>query len=152
MAVPSNRGRANDPGRKFNRLLTRAETVTLLGMILCIFSLFLKWPLPMSGKVPMSALSPAMVVNMTRTGALMDDVKWPVTAAAILSGLLLAVAPAGSSRMPLTFVQALCGLVCFIIALMHFGMLPGPLIDLAGGGLLTFGAVDRMGQIGAGER
>jgi hypothetical protein len=85
-----------------------------------------------------------MVINLTRTGAAIPEVRWPVTAGAILSGLLLAAAPSKTSRVPLAFVQALSGLICFIIALMHFGMLPGPLFDLLGGGLLTFGAVDRL--------
>ena len=89
-----------------------------------------------------------MIVNLTRSGAGIPEVRWPVTAGAILSGLLLAFAPGGPARVPLAFVQALSGLVCFIIALMHFGIMPGPLVDLVGGGLLTFGAIDRLGYTG----
>jgi hypothetical protein len=142
MAVPSNRGRSSGPSHDFKRLLTRAEAVTLLGMLLCILSLFLQWPVPISGKI----IPAAMVISLTRTGAAMPEVRWPVTAGAILSGLLLAFVQSPSSRVPLAFVQALCGLVCFIIALMHFGILPGPVIELIGGAMLTFGAVDRLGQ------
>lgn len=142
MAVPPNRGWSSGTGAQFRRLLTRAEAVTLLGMILCIFSLFLPWPVPFSGR----ALPAAIVINLTRTGAAMDEVRWPVTIGAILSGLLLAFTPSAAARIPLAFVQALCGLICFIIALMHFGIQPGPLIELFGGALLTFGAVDRLGQ------
>jgi hypothetical protein len=117
-------------------------------MILCISSLFLAWPVPIAGKL----ITPAIVINLTRTGAAIPEVRWPVTIGAILSGLLLAVAPSPASRMPLAFVQALCGLTCFITALFHFGMQPGPLIELLGGALLTFGAVDRLGQPVSGSR
>jgi hypothetical protein len=146
MAMPFHRGRSPGSGDRFRRLLTRAEAVTLLGMILCISSLFLAWPVPYAGKL----ISPALVINLTLNGSSMPDVRWPVTVGAILSGLLLAVEHSKSSRMPLAFVQALCGLVCFIIALMHFGILPGPLVDLLGGALLTFGAVDGLGQSASG--
>jgi hypothetical protein len=142
MAMPFNRGRSPGSDDRFRRLLTRAEAVTLVGMILCIFSLFLAWPVPYAGKL----ISPALVINLTLNGSSMPDVRWPVTVGAILSGLLLAVGHSESSRIPIAFVQALSGLVCFIIALMHFGMLPGPLVDLLGGALLTFGAVDSLGQ------
>jgi hypothetical protein len=123
-------------------LLTRAEVATLVGMLLCMISLFLAWPVPYHGRIVM----PALVMDMTRQGAAMEEVRWPVTGGAILSGLLLAFTPSPSSRVPLAFVQALCGLICFIIALLHFGVRPGPIVDLLGGALLTFGAIDRLGQ------
>ena len=138
MAVP---GKGNSPpSASFRRLLTRAEALTLLGMILCIFSLFLAWPVPL---LPSSLPVPAIVISMTRTGAGIPGVRWPVTACAILSGLMLAFPPTPASRIPMAVVQGLCGLVCFVIALTHFAIQPGVLIDLVGGALLTFGAVDR---------
>ena len=95
-----------------------------------------------------------MVMDMTRSGAGIPEVRWPITVGAILSGLLLAFSPSPGSGaawvIPRAFMQALCGLVCLILALMHFSMLPGPLVELLGGALLTFGAVDRLGQFGAG--
>ena len=146
MAAPSDQGWSPGSNQPSRRLLTRAEAATLLGMILCILSLFLAWPVPFGGML----VAPAIVMDLTRTGAAIPEVRWPVTGGAILAGLLLALSPAlGSGTLwvtPLAFVQALCGLVCFIIALMHFGMLPGPLVELLGGALLTFGAVDRLGQ------
>ena len=147
MAVPSNRGRSPGHGQQFRRLLTRAEAMTLLGMLLCIFSLFLAWPVPYNGKL----VAPAIVINLTRTGAAIEEVRWPVTVGAILCGLLLAFTPSPSSRVPLAFVHALGGLLCFMIALLHFGMQPGPIVELLGGALLTFGAVDRINQHAAGD-
>ena len=78
MAVPSGPGKT--PSREsFQRLLTRAEAVTLAGMVLCIFSLFLVW-----NKVPVGPLAPlpgALYVNakteIVSTGAAMPMVRWP---------------------------------------------------------------------------
>lgn len=142
MAVRLNRGRSPVPGYPFRRLVTRAEAAILLGMLACISSLFVAWPLSMSAKLAI----PAIVVDLTRSGAAIDSVRWPILAGAILSGLLLAVTHASSSRIPVIFVQALCGIVCLVIGLMHFAMLPGPLLDLLGGALLSVGAVDRLTQ------
>jgi len=154
MAAPSDQDRSPEPERQARRLLTRAEAAVLAGMMLCILSLFFAWPLPGAIGAAGKLAGPAMVMDMTRSAAGIPEVRWPVMVGAILSGLLLAFSPAPGSGavrvMPLAFVQALCGLVCLILALMHFGMLPGPLVELLGGALLTFGAVDRLGQFGAG--
>jgi len=144
MAVPSNRGRSPNQDQPVRRLLNRAEAVTLLGMLLCIVSLFLAWPLPVIGKL----ITPAMYMNLNRTvrGADMPEVHWPVMIGAIACGLLLAFTPSPNSRIQIAFVQALCGLVCLIVGFMHFAMQPGPIVDVIGGALLTFGAVDRLSQ------
>lgn len=147
MAAPSDEGRSPGSGRggksfALSRLLTRAEAASLAGMVLSIASLFLIWPVSLGGAVAALALA----TNPTRMGALIPEVRWPVTGGAILAGLLLALSPSPGSRVPLAFVQALCGIVCFIVAMLHFGMLPGPLVELLGGALLTFGAVDRLNR------
>jgi hypothetical protein len=129
-------------GTSFRRFLSRAEALTLLGMILCIVSLFLAWPVPLEGKLPATPL----VISLTRTGAYLPLVRWPVTAGAILSGLLLAFPPSRNNRMPMAALQGLGGLVCFVIALTHFAIQPGVLVDLLGGALITFGAVDRFSE------
>jgi hypothetical protein len=33
-----------------------------------------------------------------------------------------------------------------MIGFMHFATLPGPIVDVIGGAMLTFGAVDRLSQ------
>ena len=86
----------------------------------------------------------AMAVNPVRVGAA-PELRWPLMCAAAIGGLILAFAHAPESRVPMAFVQALCGLVCMIIALLHFGMAPGPVAALLGGALMAFGAVDRLG-------
>ena len=138
MEVPSDEGPENAGGTR--PLLTRAQAAGLLGMGLCIASLFLTWPISMDMKLAV----PAMVVNPLRTGP-PPEVRWPVTGGAILAGLLLTFTPSTSARVPLAFVQALCGLVCLITALTHFSVQLGPVAALLGGALVTFGAVDRLG-------
>jgi len=115
---------------------------------MCICSLFLLWPLP----APVKLIVPALVVNFAATsaGAEIAVVRWPVTVGAILSGLLIVFAHSPSSRVPLACLQALCGLVCLFVGLTHFALLPGPVVDLLGGALLTLGAVDRAGLTFAG--
>ncbi len=148
MSVQRKQGRPPGPRRRFRLLPARGESVTLLGMLLCICSLFLFWPVPLNGY----PVAPALVINLTRTGGAIDAVRWPVMAAAILCGLLLVYSAPSSARAPLTFVQALCGLICLIIALLHFAIQPGPLVDLLGGSLLTAGSVDRAARQSGGER
>jgi hypothetical protein len=76
----------------------------------------------------------------------MPEVHWPVLIGAITCGLLLAFTPSPSSRIQIAFVHALCGLACLIVGFMHFAMQPGPIVEVIGGALLTFGAVDRLSQ------
>ena len=111
-------------------------------MLLSIASLFLNWPRSLNGAL----IAPAMVVNLQSAGAAIPEVRWPVTFGAIVAGLVLAFRHAPSSRVPLAFVQVLCGLVCFMIALLHFAIMPGPLLELLGGALILFGAVDRLAR------
>ena len=139
MAMPSNRGQIEDHSQQNCSVFSRAEALTVLGMLLCMVSLFLVWPVRMDGALAISALA----VNLTRTGA-PDEVRWPVTGGAILAGLLLAFVKSSMSRATLAMVQALCGVVCFVTAITHFSMLGGPLVALIGGALITVGAVDRL--------
>ena len=133
------------PTGEFKRFLTRAEALTLAGMLLCIISLFLAWPAPLT--LPPGV--PATLyknVHLSRSGSAIVGVKWPLMIGAILSGLLLAFPVNKSTRMALATVQGLCGLACFVTALTHFAMLPGPLLAIIGGGMLTFGALERYSQ------
>lgn len=134
---------ASDPGGasggRIRRLLPRPEAATLLGMALCIGSLFLTWPLALDLKLA----APAMVVNPVRIGP-PAEARLPLTAGAIAAGVLLAVTGARPPTVPTAFVQALCGLVCLVSALLHFGTQPGPVAALVGGGLIAFGAIDRL--------
>jgi hypothetical protein len=129
------------------RFLTRAEAMTLLGMIACIASLFFKWPAPINTPLP-----PAIHIDLTLLGQSISGVNWPMKICAIASGATLMFTTNAKTRLPLAVFQGLCGLVCFVISLTHFAPIAGPLTGLFGGGLLTFGAVDRYTQSTPQER
>ncbi len=125
--------------------LTRAETATLAGMVLTVFSLFLVWehldvkttPLPL----PTLYAMPTIAITHRGFGT---PARWPLTICAALGGaLLLWPDSAARARLPLALVQGACGLACVVIALTRLAPQPGPLIALLGGALLTFGAIDR---------
>jgi hypothetical protein len=67
----------------------------------------------------------------------------PMTLCAAFSSLLLMWTPDEKTRLPIALAQGACGLTCVILALTHAAPLPGVLIGLIGGILLTYGAVDR---------
>ncbi|HLJ57759.1 MAG TPA: hypothetical protein VKT77_22170 [Chthonomonadaceae bacterium] len=146
MSMPVQPGEGRSPAsgmlRAGGRQIGRAEAAILAGMLICMASLFAMWPISLRGQSPL----PAMVVNLTREGWGLPEVRWPITACAILPGLALVMPAPRVSRIAPAFVQALCGIVCFVIALTHFGMLAGPIAALVGGLLIAAGAVDCAGQ------
>lgn len=122
------------------RLLSRGEAILLTGMMVSMACLFFAWPIRLEAALP----APALVVNLTRTGAAIPEVRWVITIGAIGSGLLLVVNVTRQVRAPLAALHILGGLCCFVTALTHFGIYPGPLLGLVGGALLTYGAVERL--------
>ena len=145
MSLPTQKNPSPRPTGEFKRLLSRAETLILIGMALCIASLFLPWISPLN--IP-AGVAPALYKNVvvTRSGSAMPGIRWPLTISSILSGLLLAFNVSPATKMSLAIVQGLCGIVCFVTALLHFGLQSGPLFAFVGGSLLTFGAFDRFAQ------
>ena len=127
------------------RLPTRSETATLLGMVLAIGSLFLVWERVTPPKE--LAVLPPLYANPVRTG-FQTNAHWPLTVCACICGLMLLWTPGQKSRLPLLFMQSLCGLLCLMIPLNQFresgfAPLPGVIVGLFGGALLLFGAMDR---------
>lgn len=123
----------------FKRLLTRAEASILFGMICCVFSLFMTWPLPITDKLLPGAIQ---VIKWTRQGA-PSEAHWSILISSLVTGAMLAVPLNPSTRIPIIVVQGMCGLVCFAMGIKFLTGQPGPIIDLIGGALLTFGAIDR---------
>ena len=125
----------------FRRFLTRAETAILIGMVLCVFSLFLPWEQYKLETPPVPAMVTISPV-ITHKGFAMAA--WlPMTLCAAFSSFLLIWTPDEKTRLPIALAQGACGLTCVILALTHAALLPGVLIGLIGGILLTFGAIDR---------
>ena len=145
MSAPRDTKPAPRSTGEFKRLLTRAEALTLAGMLICIITLFLAWPAPLNLPAGVSAAL-FKDIHQSRSGSAMPAVRWPLMVGAILSGLLLAFNPTKSAKLALAIVQGLCGLACFVTALTHFALLPGPLLAIVGGGMLTFGAMERYSQ------
>jgi hypothetical protein len=118
--------------------------VTLIGMVLVVFSLFFTWqhiPLDVS-KLPPGA----MLIEkggVYRTGMSQPWLAYTLTLCAALCSLSWLMTPTRQTRLPLNVLQVACGLACFMIALTRFALLPGVLLGLIGGALLTLGAVDR---------
>jgi hypothetical protein len=125
----------------FRRFLTRAETAILIGMVLCVFSLFLPWE---QYKLETPAVPAIAVIQPVITRKGFATAAWlPMTLCAAFSSLLLLWTPDEKTRLMLALAQGACGLACVILALTHAALLPGVLVGLIGGILLTYGAVDR---------
>ncbi len=131
--------------RSVKGLMTRAEAATLAGMLLVQCSLFLTW----SRVTPRDqALLAAAALYRSPQMTLLHDgfqaqVWMPLTLCAALgcATLLWRVTP--MTRLPLAAVQGACALACLVIALVRFAPLPGVLVALCGGALLTYGAIER---------
>jgi hypothetical protein len=135
---------SSDQPAPLRRFLTRAEAATLIGMVLIVFSLFLTWeriPLP-SGGVPPPGSALLVSGGLTRTG-FATSARIPLTVCAVVCSLLLLWTPTARTRLPLAVVQGACGIACLVMALTRLALLPGVLVGLVGGALLTFGAIDR---------
>ncbi|HLV80763.1 MAG TPA: hypothetical protein VKT32_10795, partial [Chthonomonadaceae bacterium] len=82
----------------------------------------------------------------THSGFFYPGVCWPLLLGAILCGASLLWPPQPKTRLPVSAVHGACALACLLIALSRFALLPGPLMGLVGGALLTVGAIDRTAQ------
>lgn len=143
MPIPPSSLQPSTGGKQYHRLLARSEMVTLLGMVFCIFSLFLDWSIPLSELTSKLPTLPMVTRALTRIGAGIPAVRWPLTFGSVFSGSTLLFTPNEKNRVILAVVQGLSGLVCFVVAITHFAVQAGSLVALVGGALLTFGAVDR---------
>jgi hypothetical protein len=125
--------------------MTRAEAVTLLGMLLVVASLFLTWAhvTPRDQALLTAASlyrSPQVVLERNGFHAELWQV---LTLCAALSSATLLWTATPQRRLPLAAVQGAGALSCLVVALTHFALLPGALLALCGGALLTYGAIDR---------
>lgn len=132
----------------YRRFLSRAELLTLFGMVLIFSSLFFAWERYSADAMQtagLPALYKAKGLSITRTG-FGTNAHWPLMICSVVSCLLLLWTPTPITRLPLALVQGACGLACLVIALTKLALLPGVLIGLIGGALLTWGALDRFSQ------
>ncbi len=131
----------NPADSSMKRFLTRAEAVTLIGMALTVFSLFLVWRV--SG-LPGGVASPEAIARFElRENGFNLGLHWILLFGGVLSSVGLLFQPNPKNRLPLACVQGAGGLICFLTALRYFAPLPGVLLGILGGAMLVFGAVDR---------
>ena len=137
--MPAQMNSPSQPNMK--RFLSRAEAVTLAGMALSVFSLFLTWRVtgPRGAGVSQDAIVKfELIENGFNLG-----LHWLLLAGAALSCAGLLFEPNRKNRLPLFLLQCAGGLLCFFIGLRYLAPLPGVLLDIVGAALLVFGAVDR---------
>ena len=129
------------PG-SFRRLLGRDEAFTLIGMILVVFSVFRVWK-----SIPVPALPGSISgsTSIVKHGyGVLGSLFWVLLGCAIGAGTLLLWTPTQKSRQFLAATQGVLGLVCVAITLRYFAPQLGVVLALAGGGLLIYGAFERM--------
>jgi cytochrome bd-type quinol oxidase subunit 2 len=133
--------------------LTRADVATLIGMMLCVASLFLTWKREPLDPKTLQSLPTTLIVNPLPDFAVTGfglPLHWPLTFCAVLCGASLLVAPKPQNRSRWAAVQITAAAVCLLLPLVRFALYPGVLTALAGGGLLLMGALERFG-IGGGK-
>ncbi|HEV2472903.1 MAG TPA: hypothetical protein VGS41_09575 [Chthonomonadales bacterium] len=113
-------------------------------MLVTISSLLLVWRKEV---VPLGGMAAATAVykgdtTITYT-AFVTSARWPLTICPLVCGTTLLLTPTVKTRYLLAVAHGGCALACIIIPLSRFAWEPGVLAALAGGALLTYGAIDR---------
>ena len=129
------------PPPSLRRFMSRSEAVTLGGMVVTVFSLFLTWRVI---GPPDDALAQSSLLKLyTFESGFNLRLHWPLLGGAVLSSLALLWPLNEKNRLPLACLQCAGGLICFLIALRFLALQPGVLLGVLGGAMLIFGAVDR---------
>ena len=137
--MPEQKKQSSDASLK--RFMSRAEAVTLAGMVITVFSLFLTWRI--SGP-PASIASQAALVKfeIPETGFMLG-LQWILLTGAVLSSAGLLFPINAKNRLRIACIQGAGGLLCFLVALRYLAPLPGVALGVLGGAMLVFGAADR---------
>lgn len=144
--MPSNnhssplRGAPKPPA--FRRFLSRAEMLTLIGMLLVISSVYLIWERRTAEATGVPGALFAASVTIQRSGRT-PHIMLPLTVCALIAGASLLWTADAKSRLMVGLIQGACGLACVVVALSRFALLPGVLLGLTGGALLVYAAADR---------
>lgn len=128
--------------------LTRADIATLIGMTLCVASLFLTWKRQAVDLTTLHSIPATLIINppsdfpVTGFGL---PLHWPLTFCATLCGTSLLVVPKPQNRSRWAAVQIMAAAVCLLLPLIRFALYPGVITALLGGSLLLLGALERFG-------
>lgn len=128
--------------------LTRVELATLVGMALCVASLYLVWKRQPIDQILIHSMPAALVLNVPPDFPVKGfdlPLHWPLTFCAVLCGVSLLVMPNPQHRTRWAVVHITAAVVCLLIPLIRFALQPGVLVALLGGSLALFGALERFG-------
>lgn len=128
--------------------LTRPELATLVGMTLCVASLFLTWKREPVHPELLQSMPVALVRNVPPplpvTGFTLP-LHWPFTLCAVFCGAGLLVQPKPRYQSHWVACQVLSAAICLLLPILRFAVQPGVMVALAGGGLMLFGVLERFG-------
>lgn len=128
--------------------LTRAELATLVGMALCVASLFLVWKRQPVDQALLRSIPKALVLNPPRDFPVDGfdlPLRGPLTFCAVFCGVSLLILPKPQTRSRWAAAQITAAAVCLLLPLLRFALQPGVLVALLGGSLVLFGALERFG-------
>jgi len=128
--------------------LTRAELATLVGMILCVASLFLVWKREPVDQMRLRSMPAALVLNPPRdfpVGGFDLPLRGPLTFCAVFCGVSLLILPKPETRSRWAAAQITAAAVCLLLPLLRFALQTGVIVALLGGSLVLFGALERFG-------
>ena len=133
------------PTRPF---LTRAELATLVGMSLCVASLFLIWKRQPVDQALLHSMPATLVLNVPRdlpVSGFELPLHWPLTFCALFCGVSLLILPKPRNRARWAAVHITAAAICLLLPLLRFALQAGVIVALLGGGLVLFGALERWG-------
>src|SRR5579862_5482040 len=103
---PAPSGKRPSSEEVLRRLLSRAEALTLVGMLLVVFSVFLVWQVIVPPIAPSAEFTAAFVHKGVTV--LRGPQWWILWGAAMLCPLLLLWIPTPQTRLPLAIAQGVC--------------------------------------------
>ncbi len=129
-------------------MLSRAEIATLVGMTLCVASLFLTWKREPVSQTLLHSMPATLIINPPSDFAVIGfglPLRWPLTFCAVLCGASLLAVPKPSNRARWAAIHITSAALCLLIPVARFALEAGVMVALVGGALALFGALERFG-------
>jgi len=132
------------PSSSMKRFLSRSEVLTLGGMVIVIFSLFLTWQeISLKEVTPLASMATYLSSSSVTRSGFSLPVRFPLIIFAVLAGCTLLFISTPKNRVALFVFEVICGLGCLLISLRYIAPLPGVVLGVVGSALLLFAASDR---------
>lgn len=131
------------PHQQFHRFISRADALTLLGMVILISSLFLVWKqttLPIAPGAAIAYISSN--VRLVERGYSLPD--WSLMVfCAVACNICLLCTITPRNRYPLSLIHGVFGVGGFLLILRYLSPQIGAIVGAGAGALLAWGAVER---------